>query len=351
MGVTINLGDGTARGGDADGDTIGSDIENVIGSMHDDMLTGTRGENSLWGLGGNDELDGGRRKDMLFGGDGDDDLDGGDGDDTLNGGDGADMLTGGDGVDTASYMGSTMGVTVRLHNQKAMGGAAQGDVFVDSATATYVNEDEDEVEVTLPDIIHLTGSGNADILAGDIRDNTIMGGGGDDKIYGGPNPADAHMTNSGITNADMLHGGGGDDMIFGGAGNDILRGDAGDDMLYGGSGNDTYYGGAGSDMIFADDMDLTINGWVETPPTENDPDTDFDDTVEAESDPMTADTVSYAGLEDGVTRTLNNPGGSTPAGDATITNVENIIGSQGDDVLTGSNQDNVIEGGEGGDRL
>ena len=350
-GVTINLSDGTARGGHADGDIIGDDIENVSGSMYDDMLTGTRGENSLWGLGGNDELDGGRRMDMLFGGAGDDDLDGGDGDDTLNGGDGADMLTGGDGVDTASYMGSMMGVTVRLHSQKAMGGHAEGDVFADSATATYVNEDEDEVEVTLPDIIDLTGSGNADILAGDIRNNTIKGGGGDDKIYGGPNPADAHMTNSGITNVDMLHGGGGDDMIFGGAGNDILRGDAGDDMLYGGSGNDTYYGGAGSDMIFADEMDLTINGWVETPP-EPDADTDDgDESMEAVSDPMTVDTVSYAGLEDGVTRTLNDPAGSTVAGLATITNVENIIGSQGDDVLTGSNQDNVIEGGEGGDAL
>ena len=36
----------------------------------------------------------------------------------------------------------------------------------------------------------------ADILAGDSRDNTIMGGGGDDKIYGGPGGGD-----------DMLHGG------------------------------------------------------------------------------------------------------------------------------------------------
>ena len=70
MGVTINLGDGTARGGDADGDTIvdmGTDkIEHVQGSMHDDILTGSSGSarhNKLWGLGGDDELDGGRRAD------------------------------------------------------------------------------------------------------------------------------------------------------------------------------------------------------------------------------------------------------------------------------------------------
>ena len=48
MGVTINLNDGTARGGDADGDTIGSDIENVRGSMHDDALTGPCRQFTTW---------------------------------------------------------------------------------------------------------------------------------------------------------------------------------------------------------------------------------------------------------------------------------------------------------------
>ena len=330
MGVTINLTTGTARGGDADGDTIGDDIENVRGSMHDDTLTGDSGMNSLWGLGGNDELDGGRRDDRLHGGAGDDNLDGGRDDDTLEGGYGADMLTGGDGEDWASYSTSMMGVTVRLHSQQAMGGDAEGDVFAGSATATYTNEDEDEVEASLPDIINLRGSGNADILAGDFRDNTIEGGGGDDKIYGGPNPADAHEMTSGIDNDDTLRGQGGDDMLFGGAGDDTLEGGDGDDMLNGGPGDDTYDGGAGDDLIYADAADLTIDGGEGT------------------------DTVSYAklsNLETRLERALNDPGGSTATGGATITNVENITGSQDDDTLTGNNQDNVIEGGEGGDTL
>ena len=61
---------------------------------------------------------------------------------------------------------------------------------------------------------NLTGSANADILAGDFRDNIIKGGGGDDKLYGGPG--------GGVdsSNIDTLEGGGGNDMLFGGAGDD-----------------------------------------------------------------------------------------------------------------------------------
>ena len=235
MGVSINLRGGTASGGDAEGDTLGEDIENVMGSDNDDMLSGSRGDNMLWGFGGNDELYGDRGMDTLFGGMGDDELDGGDGDDTLEGGYGADELTGGGGDDTASYAGSMMGVTVRLHARQAMGGDAEGDTWGDMETVEYDNPDpeaepEDAVlEETVPDIVHLTGSAMDDILAGDSRANTIMGGGGDDKLYGGPGGGD-----------DKLHGGGGNDMLFGGIGDDTLSGGAGDDVLNGGGGEDTF---------------------------------------------------------------------------------------------------------------
>ncbi len=367
-GVTINLNDGTARGGDADGDTVESDIENVRGSMYDDSLTGNGRNNKLWGLGGNDELDGGRRHDTLYGGDGDDSLDGGAGNDTLEGGAGADTLTGGDsnpvnivdaeGGDTASYSMSMMGVTVRLHSGQSMGGDAEGDIWNLSDTPVeYMDSDEEEAEASVYDIENLTGSAHADILAGDLRDNIIMGGGGDDRIYGGPNPADADDDEDGdpdLTNADRLHGDDGNDMLFGGWGNDILKGGAGNDTLNGGAGADMFYGGDGSDMIHADANDATINGWLEATP--DDPDNPGTPLTEAAEDPMTADTVSYAKLEEGVVRTLGLTAitgftGTLPT-DITISNVENIIGSQGDDALGGSNDvNNVIEGGEGGDTM
>ncbi len=356
-GVTINLTDGTARGGDADGDTIvdmGDDqIENVVGSPHDDELTGNRGNNILSGLGGNDELDGlrgddtlkgGRGDDDLDGGRGDDDLDGGRGDDTLEGGYGADVLTGGDGSDTASYAGSTMGVTVRLHSSKFMGGDATGDSFGGTVAATYTDKDDDEQTVMLPDIMHLTGSANADILAGDIRDNTIKGGDGDDKIFGGPDPSDLSpmattADRDDATNVDTLMGEGGNDRIFGGSGDDTLDGGAGDDVLNGGGGADTLRGGAGSDTIYADADDTDINGFGVADDGESD---------EGVNNAMDVDTLSYAMVEnedeEGITADIS-------ADNTTINNIENIVGSDYDDTLTGDAQDNVIEGGAGRDTL
>ena len=273
-GVTINLTDGTARGGDADGDTLvdmGEDrIENVVGSGHDDVLTGNRQANTLQGLAGADMLDGDEGDDMLSGGPGDDVLDGGDEDDTLEGGPGADTLIGGEGADTASYAGSMMGVMVRLHSNKIDGGDAKGDVFSDTTTNTYLvkpdpdENDTEEVTETVPDFVNLIGSGMADTLAGDSRANKIEGGGGDDMIFGGPGGSWDDSDND-----DMLMGQGGNDKIYGGKGNDTLDGGPGDDLLVGGSGADTFMGGYGSDMIYADRGDIEggtdIDGGTEMP--------------------------------------------------------------------------------------
>ncbi len=173
------------------------------------------------------------------------------------------------------------------------------------------------MEETVPDIIHLTGSHMADILAGDSRNNIIMGNGGDDKLYGGPGGGD-----------DMLHGGMGDDMVFGGRGNDTLEGNEGDDMLHGGSGADTFDGGSGNDMIYADRHDLGNIDGGENPT----------------GHPGDMDTLSFERLADdeGVTLTLG-----TDAMD-----IERVIGTVEDDSITGeADAPEEIEGGDGGDTL
>jgi serralysin len=88
-GVNVNLAAGTARGGDAEGDTLSS-IENLIGSATIDLLTGNSGDNHISGGSGDDLID--------DGGGGNDVLDGGTGNDTLTGGLGADILIGGAGA-------------------------------------------------------------------------------------------------------------------------------------------------------------------------------------------------------------------------------------------------------------
>lgn len=70
-GVTIDLGAGTAFGGEAEGDVI-TGIETLIGSKFDDVLTGNADRNKLFGSDGNDILTGGAGLDKLYGGAGED---------------------------------------------------------------------------------------------------------------------------------------------------------------------------------------------------------------------------------------------------------------------------------------
>ena len=110
-GVNINLSDGTATGGDAEGDILTS-IENLDGSRFDDTLTGDDNSNAIYagsgadsiagdvgddylsGQNGNDVISGGMAEDRLAGGGSDDTLAGDRGHDILSGGAGADSLTG-----------------------------------------------------------------------------------------------------------------------------------------------------------------------------------------------------------------------------------------------------------------
>ena len=347
-GVTINLISGFAQGGEATGDEIGTDIESVQGSMHDDVLTGSNRANKLWGLGGNDELNGDNGDDVLFGGAGDDDLDGGDGEDVLNGGPGADNLVGGRGEDTASFAGST-GVTVRLHANRLMGGDAEGDTFGRMVEFEYVEVDEDgethEKSKDLPDIMNLTGSGMDDVLAGDGRDNVIDGGYGDDKLYGGP-----------IGGDDTMYGGAGDDMLFGGKDDDVLYGDgdgdnvkvdpldAGNDVLKGGPGSDELFGGPGNDMIMivrdkdslrdtadgGDGIDtISYRDWVD--------DDDGDGVILDLNDGDDADNTTALA--------------EVTVDDVVFSSVENIYGSRYRDTLTGDENANTFEGQDDADTL
>ncbi|SEP62273.1 calcium-binding protein [Thalassovita taeanensis] len=213
-GVTIDLETGEASGGYAEGDHLDG-IENVIGSVDDDILTGDSGTNVLTGYDGNDTLSGGHGDDVLFGNDGDDVLSGGEGNDQLHGGLGLDTLDGGDGIDTAIFSerqshpkggnflitGLSVGVAVDLANHSAGG-------------------------EMLWNIENVKGSMGNDTIFGDAGDNVLAGDLGADSI-------------NGREGDDVLDGGEGDDTIFGGDGDDWLSGGAGTNHLDGGAGYDT----------------------------------------------------------------------------------------------------------------
>lgn len=152
-GVTVDLGAGTASGGDADGPVqivgrgmvIRHDIlrgfENVVGSMHDDRLIGDGRANLLSGGAGND---------------------------TLTGGLGPDTLAGGAGSDTADYSDRTGGVRLDLSHA-----GSGGDTYVSIENLSGSG---------FGDRIH--GDDAANLLTGQGGADTLMGAGGDDTLLG-----------------------------------------------------------------------------------------------------------------------------------------------------------------------
>ena len=241
-GVTVDLGEGRGKRGDAEGDVI-TDIENVIGSEYGDLLEGDDNANRLSGGGGNDRLLGRG------------------GNDVLEGGVGADQLIGGAGVDTVSYAGSDLGVSVSLFIGAGGGGHAAGDVITD--------------------IENVIGSEHGDLLEGDDNANRLDGGAGVDEVsytesdeavtvdLGEGTGEGGHAEGDVITNiedisgshyGDVLEGDDGANSLSGFAGNDELRGDAGNDTLGGGAGADQLFGDAGDDWLWGDDGDDRLSG-------------------------------------------------------------------------------------------
>lgn len=152
-GVTIDLANGTALGGDGDGQVqivgrgavIRHDVlvgfENAVGSSFGDHLIGNAQANALSGGGG---------------------------DDTLTGGGGADRLNGGAGSDTADYADATSGVRLSL-----AGGRSGGDryISIENLAGSGFND-------------HLTGNGAANVLTGQGGNDVLDGGRGDDTLLG-----------------------------------------------------------------------------------------------------------------------------------------------------------------------
>jgi len=308
--VDVNLATGDVSGGHAEGDTLVS-IEYVWGSNYGDVLRGDDGANNLGGYGGDD---------ILYGGAGDDILQGNIGNDVLFGGAGADVLNGEDGIDTASYSDATSRVAVDLVHGNTHTG-------VDGAIYGGSEAEGDELQ----NIENVTGSAFDDSLTGDAVDNRLEGGDGDD----------------------WLNGREGDDVLVGGSGADRLAGGDGSDTAdYSTSAegvtvsfysNLGYFGDAAGDS-FTSVENVIGSGY----------DDEFYGNAAANSfdGGEGIDRVRYDLSSVAVNVDLNLGVGTT--GDAqgdTYTNIENVVGSQLHDSITGSNSANIIHGLDGDDGI
>ena len=136
---------------------------------------------------------------------------------------------------------------------------------------------------------------------------------------------------------------GGDDVVYAGGGNDKLIGGDGDDTLYGEDGNDhfyiweqagtnKYFGGDGDDMIYCqrEDSDSTLD----------------DGQYSADDEDVIGDDI-----------TLNLSSGSfngsslSDTGTFTFESIEDVQCGDGDDTITGTDQDNFFNADDGNDTL
>ncbi len=277
-------------------------IENVVGGIGADVLTGDSLANKLAG---------------------------GDGDDTLSGRAGNDELDGGAGTDTADYADKVSVVSVVLN----------------TATNATVNVNG-VAEDVIRNIENITGGSASDILTGDSAANTLNGGLGGDTL-------------AGDAGDDLLIGGGGTDALNGGIGSDTasyaeklvavsvtLNGATNAAVSIGGVAEDTVQnveniiGGSAADTLTGDGLANTLSGRA------------GNDTLDGAGG---LDTADYSEKTTSVVVTLN---GASPVvvsvagkSEDTISNIENITGGAAADTLIGDSLANVLKGGAGNDIL
>ena len=410
--ISAGTGNDTVDGG-AGNDTInGDDGQDVInggdgndiidGGLHNDTITGGLGDDTYYASSGTDIY-------VINSGDGNDEIfNTGSGYDRLSTSaninsitftrevatpddvtihiDGSTSLTVHDVLNQSgsySYMYRIdgMGGTRYLYQATLQTNGTAGDDTINGATSTGIYQD-----------LIYAGDGNdtinagssADIVYGEAGNDIIDSGSGSDTAYGGTGN-DTITSGGGI---DTFYGDDGDDILtgarysYGGAGTDTITGSSYNDEIYGGAGDDVYYGtngydnyhiyaGDGRDTIYnsgtlanniytdvnLEDLDLTrqgVNG--------NDITLHIDNNTSFTMTEMLNQSSSYisriyaangniylSGL------TLEVTGSSSADTFLPFTNsgfsYYRIYAGDGDDIITGGNQNDTIYGEGGNDTI
>ena len=278
-------------------------IESVNGSQYADEMIGDEvrnwlgggaGDDLLYGMGGDDSMEGHNGNDNMFGGIGNDWFRGGSGNDEMSGGEGYDRIDYWGEIGSQSEFGK-LGVFVDLSKNYAIDNWGFIDSFSDIEAASGSGfADEIWGDDKNNDLI--AGAGN-DRLEGVKGDDTLRGDAGNDTLNGGegfdfisywidPNASDFNSMKGAVVNlstgkatdpwgqedslisvegvhgsslGDSFTGDAVNNNLYGNDGNDFLQGLGGNDNLNGGNGNDTLIGGPGSDYLDgADGFDRAV---------------------------------------------------------------------------------------------
>ncbi|RBW57120.1 hypothetical protein DS909_08370, partial [Phaeobacter gallaeciensis] len=350
----------------------------VLGTSSGDMLVGTSDADMVVGAGGNDTLDGGFGADTLLGGSGDDlitfssvavrypsptDIG------LIDGGEGADVL------DLSNVSPASVRIITDTDGSYAFGARVGNQKYAVTGIETVIlGNDGSLIQTILSGSITIYAGGGDDDISITLRENdiqTVYGEDGDDYFdigLGSRNSSAVLDGGAGVNtletsfgfNVDLAEGTAAfsrsssyyatytltnfDNLIahanhgyltsfYGNNGNNsfsvrdlfndgsvgvFFDGRGGNDFLSGSAGNDTLIGGTGADVL---------------------------------SGGAGIDTASYATSTTGLTVSLDGTGNTGDALGDTFDSIENLNGSDYDDILVGNSLANALEGGKGNDTL
>lgn len=239
--------------------------------------------------------------------------------------DGVDMIDGGAGRDHVDYSVAGMGLSIWL-SDSTNPGVAQFKVASGGTTGTLWHQ-----AAQLRSIEDVTGSRFGDVISGNSSHNKLDGGQGKDEL-------------NGRAGNDELIGGEGDDKLIGGSGDDILNGGANNDEIYTGTNKNTVDAGTGDDTIILEfDHQST---------------TAYRDTIEGGtgndtimfSENLVGNYSVQVSLAGGTVSSSYYNGSTTAIHrEANISGIENVNGTNFDDVFAGNGENNTLRGYDGRD--
>jgi Ca2+-binding RTX toxin-like protein len=256
------------------------------------------------------------------------------GNDLLYGGRGSDEINGGDNDPLPNYRLLEEGIDGDRGDQASFKGLSYA-VAASLVTSKASELDDNGFIVrsgdqdTLIGIESLTGTGFDDTLEGNGSGNVLEGKGGDDEIFG-------------LGGNDLLIG---DRLGATKGGNDLLKGGNGDDVLLGNAGSDILDGGAGNDVVIYADAEGIVVDLASNRVEENGT---FTDTL-IEIEEIIGSPGDDSIFGDDNTNILQGSGGKDLIDGRGGSDV--LIGGSGSDTVMGGDGNDILQGGNGRDTL